>query len=75
MIKIDSKTSNYYKKLKIILDRRRKLDTANFTKVSRIIADIKKQKKKALIKYEIKYSKNARRKFENSEKNTNWKFW
>ena len=60
MIKIDSKTSNYYKKLKIILNRRRKLDTANFTKVSRIIADIKKQKKKALIKYEIKYSKNAR---------------
>ncbi len=60
MIKIDSKTSNYYKKLKIILDRRRKLDTANFTKVSRIIADIKKQKKKALVKYEIKYSKNAR---------------
>ena len=60
MIKIDSKTSNYYKKLKTILDRRRKLDTANFTKVSRIIADIKKQKKKALIKYEIKYSKNAR---------------
>ena len=60
MIKIDSKTSNYYKKLKTILDRRRKLDTANFTKVSKIIADIKKQKKKALIKYEIKYSKNAR---------------
>ena len=60
MIKIDSKTPNYYKKLKIILDRRRKLDTANFTKVSRIIADIKKQKKKALIKYEIKYSKNTR---------------
>ena len=60
MIKIDSKTSNYYKKLKIILDRRRKLDTANFIKVSRIIADIKKQKKKALIKYEIKYSKNTR---------------
>ena len=60
MIKIDSKTSNYYKKLKIILDRRRKLETANFTKVSRIIADIKKQKKKALIKYEIKYSKNTR---------------
>ena len=60
MIKIDSKTSNYYKKLKTILDRRRKLDTANFTKVSRIISDIKKQKKKALIKYEIKYSKNAR---------------
>ena len=46
MIKIDSKTPNYYKKLKTILDRRRKLDTANFTKVSRIISDIKKQKKK-----------------------------
>ena len=60
MIKIDSKTSNYYKKLKTILDRRRKLDTPNFTKVSTIIAYIKKQKKKALIKYEIKYSKNAR---------------
>ena len=50
MIKIDSKTSNYYKKLKIILDRRRKLETANFTKVSRIIADIKKQKKKSVNK-------------------------
>ena len=60
MIKIDSKTPNYYKKLKTILDRRMNLETSNFTKVSRIIADIKKQKKKALIKYEIKYSKNAR---------------
>ena len=60
MIKIDSKTSNYYKKLKTILYRRMKLYTANFTNFSIIISYIKKKKKKALIKYEIKYSKNAR---------------
>ena len=60
MIKIDSKKSNFYKKIEIILNRRRKLDISNTKTVSKIINDIKKDKKKALLKYEIKFSKNYR---------------
>ena len=60
MIKIDSKKSNFYKKIEIILNRRRKLDNSNTKTVSKIINDIKKDKKKALLKYEIKFSKNYR---------------
>ena len=58
MRKIDSKNKNFYQKLEIILNGRRKLDTTNTKLVSKIISDIKKNKKKALLKYEIKFSKN-----------------
>ncbi len=58
MRKIDSKNKNFYQKLEIILNRRRKLDTTNTKLVSKIISDIKKNKKRALLKYEIKFSKN-----------------
>ena len=58
MIKINSNTLNYYTKLKKILDRRRQVDADNSKKVSKIIKDIKNQKKKALLKYELKFSKN-----------------
>ena len=42
MIKIDSKKSNFNKKLEIILNRRRKLDNSNTKIVSKIITNIKK---------------------------------
>ena len=58
MIKINSNTLNYYTKLKKILDRRRQVDADNSKKVSKIIKDIKNQKKKALLKYELKFSRN-----------------
>ena len=58
MIKITSNTVNYYNKLKRILDRRRQLDKDNSKIVSKIIQDIKNKKKKALLKYELKFSKN-----------------
>ena len=58
MIKIDSKKRDFFKKLEVILNRRRKLDTTNSKIVSKIISDVKKNKKKALLKYEIKFSKN-----------------
>ena len=48
MIKIDSKKSNFNKKLEIILNRRRKLDNSNTKIVSKIITDIKKDKKKSV---------------------------
>ncbi len=60
MIKIDSKKSNFLKKLETILNRRRNLDNTNTKIVSKIISDIKKDKKKALLKYEIKLSKNSK---------------
>ena len=55
-----AKKKNFYKKIEIILNRRRKLDISNTKTVSKIINDIKKDKKKALLKYEIKFSKNYR---------------
>ena len=58
MIKITSNTVNYYNKLKRILNRRRQLDKDNSKIVSKIIQDIKNKKKKALLKYELKFSKN-----------------
>jgi histidinol dehydrogenase len=58
MIKIDSKKKGFFKKLEVILNRRRKLDTTNSKIVSKIISDVKKNKTKALLKYEIKFSKN-----------------
>ena len=45
MIKIDSKKSNFFKKLETILNRRRNLDNTNTKIVSKIISDIKKDKK------------------------------
>ena len=46
MIIINSNIVNYYNKLKKILDRRRQLDKDNSKIVSKIIQDIKNQKKK-----------------------------
>ena len=50
---------NYIKKIKLILDSRRNKDISKSKVVKKILEDIKKNKKKALIKYEKKYSKNT----------------
>ena len=50
---------NYIKKIKLILDSRRNKDISKSKVVEKILEDIKKNKKKALIKYEKKYSKNT----------------
>ena len=50
---------NYKNKLKIFLDRRKLGKTIDTSIVSKIIKDIKKNKIKALIKYEKKFSKNT----------------
>ena len=61
MIKvINCKNKNYKNKLKIFLDRRRSGKIIDTSIVSKIIKDIKKNKIKALIKYEKKYSKNTK---------------
>ena len=61
MIKeINCKNSNFKKKLKIFLEKRRSGKTINTSIVSKIIKDIKKDKLKALIKYEKKFSKNTK---------------
>jgi len=61
MIKIlDCKNSNYLSKLKQMLDRRRHASNINTDIVVKIVKDVKKNKKKALLKYEKKFSKNIK---------------
>jgi len=61
MIKlINCKNKNYKNKLKLFLDRRRSGKIVDTSIVSKIIKDIKKNKLKALIKYEKKFSKNTK---------------
>ena len=61
MIKvINCKNKNYKKKLIDFLELRRSGKTVDTTIVPRILKDIKKNKLKALIKYEKKFSKNRK---------------
>ncbi len=58
MIKIlDCKNSNYLSRLKLILNKRRFRSKINTDFVIKIVKDIKKNKKKALQKYEKKLRK------------------
>jgi len=59
MIKIlDCKNSNYLSRLKVILEKRRLGSKINTDIVIKIVKDVKKNKQKALLKYEKKFSKN-----------------
>jgi histidinol dehydrogenase len=61
MIKvINCKNKNYKNKLKLFLDKRRLGKIVDISIVPKIIKDIKKNKLKALIKYEKKFSKNTK---------------
>ena len=61
MIKvINCKNKNYKNKLKIFLEKRRSGKIVDTSMVSKIIKDIKKNKLKALVKYEKKFSKNTK---------------
>ena len=54
-------------KLEQILDKRRNVKNTNINLVSKILKDIKKNKNKAVIKYEKKFSNNNRIKPTKSE--------
>ena len=59
MIKIlDCKNSNYLSRLRLILEKRRFRSKINTDIVIKIVKDVKKNKKKALLKYERKFSQN-----------------
>ncbi len=59
MIKIlDCKNSNYLSRLRLILEKRRFRSKINTDIVVKILKDVKKNKKKALLKYERKFSQN-----------------
>ena len=57
MIKV-IRGNNYIKKLNIFLEKRRKVESKDKILVKTILKDIKKNKIKAIIKYEKKFSKN-----------------
>ena len=65
---LNSNKKNFINKLEIILNRRRTRDSRKYLLVKKIIKDIKKNKDKALIKYEKKFSNI------NNIKNKNIKF-
>ena len=59
MIKIlDCKNSNFLSRLRLILEKRRFGSKINTDIVIKIVKDVKKNKKKALLKYERKFSQN-----------------
>jgi len=61
MIKINKFTNlRGMLKLEQVLDKRRIIQNTNISVVSKILKDIRKNKNKALIKYEKKFSKNSR---------------
>ena len=61
MIKINKFTNlRGMLKLEQVLDKRRFIQNTNISVVSKILKDIRKNKNKALIKYEKKFSKNSR---------------
>ncbi len=51
---------NGLNRLEKILEKRRKFQNNNITVVSKILKDIKKNKSKAVIKYEKKFSNNTK---------------
>ena len=64
---LDCKKSNYLSKLKLILEKRRTGSLINSNIVTKIVKDVKKNKEKALLKYEKKFSKNNRVKISKKE--------
>ena len=70
MIRIlDCKNPNYLSRLKLILNKRRFKSKINTDIVIKIVKDIKKNKQKALLKYEKKFSKNNKIKTSKNEIN------
>ena len=68
MIKIlDCKNRNYLSKLNSILKKRRSGNNINTDIATKIVKDVKKNKLKALIKYEKKFSKNKEIKISNKK--------
>ena len=55
---LDCNNLNYLNRLKIILNKRRFGKKINTNIASKIVNEIKKNKQKALLKYEKKFSKN-----------------
>ena len=64
---LDCKKSNYLSRLKSILEKRRSGNKINSDITIKIVKDVKKNKQKALLKYEKKFSKNKKVKISKNE--------
>ena len=58
--KLDSTKKNFYLKLNKIINRRKTVDKSNFKTVEKIINDVRKNKDKALVRYERKFNNNTK---------------
>ena len=75
---LDCKNKNYISKLYLILEKRRSGKSVDTSIVPKILKDIKKNKLKAVIKYERKFSKNTKIKPTQKEINKsikNFRYW
>ena len=57
---LNSNNKNFYNELDKILDRRKVVDRTTLKTVEKIIDDVRKNKDKALIKYEKRFNGNSR---------------
>ena len=57
---LDSSNKNFYNELNKILDKRKAVDRSTLKIVEKIINDVRKNKDKALIKYEKRFNANSR---------------
>ena len=57
---LNSNNKNFYNELDKILDRRKVVDRTTLKIVEKIIDDVRKNKDKALIKYEKRFNANSR---------------
>ena len=57
---LDSSKKNFYNELNKILDKRKAVDRSTLKSVEKIINDVRKNKDKALIKYEKRFNANSR---------------
>ena len=58
--KLDSTKKNFYLKLNEIINRRKTVDKSDFKTVEKIINDVRKNKDKALVRYERKFNNNTK---------------
>ena len=58
--KLDSTKKNFYLKLNKIINKRKNVNKSNFKTVEKIINDVRKNKDKALVRYERKFNNNTK---------------
>ena len=57
---LNAQSKNFYSELDKIISKRNKIDKVTLKKVEKIVNDVRKNKDKALVRYERKFNNNSR---------------